>query len=187
MKHGALASLLLIAACGVGDEAPIQPGNMTAAERLCTDTYDLSGTFTLGQASPDNVNNDTGEAPPDGMPDIQGCWPTGTWSFTLTRSGGDCSPAPTLPGSVQFHVDFLADPIEPSYAEVLDAPAVAHHRVHVSQGGGGLCEGGIELYSDDGKEVYNLHPTLNVFNQNGPLGGSGEFSRFSKNQIPDTN
>jgi hypothetical protein len=188
MKHGAVASLLLFAACGVGDDGtdPVNP-NPTAAERLCSDTFELSGTFTLGMPSPDNVNNETQVAPGDGIPDIQGCWPTGTWRFTLASTGGDCSPAPTVPTSVEFRVDFINDPVEPGYSEVLVAPVSEHHRVHVSQGGGGLCEGGIELYSTDGKEVYILNPTLNVFNQNGPLGGSGEFSRFSKNQIPDTN
>lgn len=187
MKHGALASLLLLGACGVGDDEPIQPGNMTAAERLCTDEYEVTGTFALGQASPDNVNNDTQEAPGDGIPDIQGCWPTGTWNFTLARIGGDCTPAPTIPSSFSFRVDFIADPLDPSYEETLIAPASDEYRLHVSQGGGGLCEGGLEVYSTDGKEVWNIHPTLDVFNQNGPLGGSGEFSRFSKNQIPDTN
>ncbi len=186
MKH-AVASLMLLAACGVGDDGTDPVTNPTAAERLCTDTYTLAGTFTLGMPSPDNVNNETQEAPGDGVPDIQGCWPTGAWSFTLTSTGGDCAPEPTVPTSVQFRVDFIADPIEPGYEEVLVAPVTEHHRVHVSQGGGGLCEGGIELFSTDGKEVFNLHPTLDTFNQNGPLGGSGEFSRFSKNQIPDTN
>jgi hypothetical protein len=184
MKLPVLASLVLIGACGVGDPAP--PTNpMQAAERLCTDTYTLAGNFSLGMASPDRVDNETQQPPGDGTPDIQGCWPVGTWTFTLTRTGGDCSPAPTLP-SVTFQVDFIDDPIEPAYEEILTAPSIADHRLHVSQGGGGLCEGGLELYSADGKEVFNLHPTLNVFNTNGPLGGSGEFSRFSKNQTPET-
>ena len=73
MKHGAVASLLLFAACGVGDDGtdPVNP-NPTAAERLCSDTFELSGTFTLGMPSPDNVNNETQVAPGDGIPDIQG-------------------------------------------------------------------------------------------------------------------
>lgn len=165
---------------------------MTAEERLCTDTYSIAGTFTLGESSPDNVNNETGEAPGDGMPDIQGCWPAGTWTFALTRIDGDCSPAPTIPPSFSFEVDFIADPIEPDFMETLIAPAVgsgpaADYRLHVSQGGGGLCEGGLEVFTADGKESYNLHPVLDVFNVSGPLIGSGEFSRFSKNQIPETN
>lgn len=182
MKLLVLPSLVLIGACGVGDEGPT-PNNTQAAERLCTDTYSLAGNFTLGMASPDRVNNDTQQAPPDGIPDIEGCWPVGTWTFTLTRTGGDCSPAPTLP-SIAFDVDFVDDPIEPGYMEILTSPSIADHRLHISQGGGGLCEGGLELYSADGKEVFNLHPTLDVFNTSGPLAGAGEFSRFSKNQTP---
>jgi hypothetical protein len=164
---------------------------MTAEERLCTDNYSVSGTFTLGESSPDNVNNETGEAPGDGMPDIQGCWPAGTWTFSLTRIDGDCGTV-AVPPSFSFEVDFIADPIEPDFMETLIAPAVgsasaADYRLHVSQGGGGLCEGGLEIFSTDGKEVFNIHPTLNVFNTSGPLEGSGEFSRFSKNQVPETN
>jgi hypothetical protein len=188
MKHGLLA-LLLLGACGVGDEGnePVDPGNMTAAERLCTDTYTIAGNFTLGTASPDRVNNETQEPPGDGEPDIQGCWPAGTWKFSLTSTGGDCSPAPSIPPSVEFRVDFIDDPVEFSFEEVLTVPASEHYRLHVSQGGGGLCEGGLEIYSNDGKEVWNLQPALDVFNTSGPLTGLGEFSRFSKNQIPDTN
>lgn len=159
---------------------------MTAAERLCTDTYSITGNFTIGQQSPDNQNNETGEPGADGEPDIQGCWPTGKWVFTLARSGGDCTPGPSIPSSIEFDVIFNADPIEPDFTEMLLEPTVDDYRLHVSQGGGGLCEGGLELFTKGGTEVFNLQPTLNVFNVSGPLAGVGEFSRFSKNQVPET-
>jgi hypothetical protein len=179
-----LIAALSLGACGVGDEGnPLPP---PTDERLCTVAYTLSGNYTVGQAPPDRVNNETQEPTPDGIPDIEGCWPVGTWTFSMTPTDGDCSPEPSEPASVTVKVDFVDDPIDPTYNITLQSPTSVN-RVKISQGGGGLCEGVFELFSDDGKETYNLHPTLNVYNQNGPLEGQGEFARFTVNQIPISN
>lgn len=180
-------SLLLIGACGVGDDGgPTGPTD----PRLCTTSFSLTGTFTVGAAPPDAVNNETREPPGDGVPDIEGCWPTGTWTFTAavkanTSNEPDCAPQPTAPQSLQFKVDFVNDPIEPTYTYTVIAPTTFKKTTaKVTSGGGGLCEGLMELFSEDGLETFNFHPVLNVFNQNGPLEGQGEFARFSVNQIP---
>ena len=185
----AAISLLLIGACGVGDDGgPTGPTD----PRLCNTEFNLTGTYAVGMAPPDLVNNDTQQPPADGVPDIQGCWPTGMWTFTAAVTTNDtmtpdCSPAPNVPQQVQFRVDFVSDPNDPTYTYTLLAPTGFKKTiVKISQGGGGLCEGQVELYSEDGKETFNFHPILNVFNQNGPLAGQGEFARFNVSQIPTT-
>lgn len=182
----AAISLLLIGACGVGDDnGPTGPTD----PRLCTTEFNLTGTFTVGLAPPDVVNNETRDPPGDGVPDIEGCWPTGSWTFTAAVTANmsgetECAPAPTTPQSLQFKVDFVNDAIEPSYTyTVLTPTTFKKSTVKVSSGGGGLCEGQMELFNEDGKEVFNFHPVLNVFNANGPLTGQGEFARFSTSQI----
>jgi hypothetical protein len=55
----------------------------------------------------------------------------------------------------------------------------ARARVKVSQGGDGLCEGELNLFSPDGKEVTILKPELYA---DGHLGGNGEFQLFKSDQ-----
>ncbi|MBX3159626.1 MAG: hypothetical protein KF773_26890 [Deltaproteobacteria bacterium] len=180
-----LSGVFFLAACGVGDD---DGGDDTSGtdKRLCTTTFALTGQYTLGSSPPDRVNNETQAPPADGIPDIQGCWPTGTWSFSLTATEGTCTPAPAPPTTVAFRVDFVDDAVEPRYTYTLTQPAsgVRNPRVSVSQGGGGTCEGIIELFNDNGKEVYNLTPYISVFNQSGPISGQGEFSRWNRDQTP---
>jgi hypothetical protein len=185
-----LASLMLsgafvLAACGVGDEGGDDDG-VGADVRLCTTAFTLNGTYSVSQAPPDRMNNETGEPGADGMFDIQGCWPTGNWSFQLTPSESNCTPAPQPPVTIAFRVDFIDDAIEPAYRYTLTQPTqgVESPRISVSQGGGGFCEGIIELFNSDGKEVYNLTPNVGVFNANGPITGHGEFSRWNRDQRP---
>src|SRR5687767_9646792 len=73
-------SMLLVAACGVGDEGPdvetIDPNPLAIA---CTDAFKVSGTFTPSTARP--VDN---PATPDVDETVAGCWPAGTWTFSVT-------------------------------------------------------------------------------------------------------
>lgn len=170
--------LILVSACGT-DEVPNTPD-----PRQCTAALALSGTFTMSRASPDDVNNDTGDPPGDGRPDINGCWPTGTWAFTASIMSNDCATPPALETytvRVDFGQNSLMEP-EYTYHLVTPDPAVTHNTVKVSSGGGGLCEGNFEIYSPDGKKVWNLHPTLNTFNMSGPLEGMGEYAEFKDSQ-----
>ena len=55
----------------------------------------------------------------------------------------------------------------------------ARNRVKVSQGGDGLCEGEVNLFSADGKEVWILKPELYADLH---LGGSGEYQLYNSDQ-----
>ncbi|MBL0212934.1 MAG: hypothetical protein IPQ07_03550 [Myxococcales bacterium] len=181
-NRGALVLCLglgALAACGVGDDGPPS----TPEPRLCQAHMSLTGSFTLGQAPPDHVNNDTGNAPGDGLPDIMGCWPVGTWAFSVSITDNTCAVAPTPLAEYKFTTTFVDDPVEPdyTYAVVTPSPATTKSRVSVSSDAAG-CQGTIELFSEDGKQTWNLQPSLTAFNTNGPLTGSGEYAEWKDAQ-----
>lgn len=179
-----LISVLLVGACGVGDEETSTPD-----ERLCTAELSITGTFTMSMPAPDLVNNDTQMPPGDGMPDIMGCWPTGTWVFTANIESTTCASMPTQPATeYRFATTYMegSDGQGGEYNYQLIAPSlsVGEYRLKVSSGGGGLCEGVMELYLDGAKKAWLLHPALNVFNQSGPLTGIGEYGEFDEPIYP---
>ena len=180
MRSLALAPLLLFGACGVGDDGPPS----TPEPRICQAHFTVSGTFTLGMPSPDKVNNDTGAPPGDGMPDIMGCWPVGTWTFTLKQDDNNCAKEPTPLAEYKLNVAFIDDPVEPDYMYTLvePNPTTTKTRQSVSSGGGGLCVANIEVFSEDGKQTWNLQPALDVFNMNGPLTGVAEYAEWKDSQ-----
>lgn len=178
----ALVLCLLLTACGVGDD-----GVPTTPEpRECLAHLNITGQFTMSQAAPDIVNNDTGDPPGDGKPDIMGCWPVGTWTFSAALVDNTCKTEPMLLAEYKFNGVYIPDPTEPKYEFTLVTPdpGSLNHRVHVSSGGGGLCEAGVELYSADGKQSWILQPALNTFNASGPLTGLGEYAEWKDAQYP---
>jgi len=181
MRAG-LASLLVVlgAGCGVGDDGPPS----TPEPRLCQAHFTLAGQFTLGMPAPDKVNNDTGDPPGDGKPDIQGCWPVGSWTFSATMTDNDCKTPPIPLAQSQFNTTFVDDPVEPAYnyTVVTPNPSTTKTRIGVSSGGGGLCVGKLELFSEDGKQTWTLDAALNVFNTSGPLTGVGEYAEWADSQ-----
>ena len=184
-NRGALVLCLglgALAACGVGDDGPPS----TPEPRICQAHFTVAGQFTMSRAAPDDVNNDTGVAPGDGIPDIQGCWPVGTWTFSLTQVDNTCKTAPTPNAEYKFSGVFVPDAVEPDYVFTLVTPDPTSmtHRVNVSSGGGGLCEGSLELYSADAKQAWILNPALNVFNMSGPLTGVAEYGEYKEAQYP---
>jgi hypothetical protein len=52
------------------------------------------------------------------------------------------------------------------------------YKVKVSEGGGGDCEGGLELFSQDGKSYWNFHPALTGTE----IAGQGEFRIYQEAQ-----
>ena len=179
-----LSSLLFIGACGVGDEETNTPD-----ERLCAAQLGLTGTFTMSAPAPDVVNNDTNMPPSDGQPDFTGCWPTGTWAFTANIESTTCSSAPVQPATeYRFTTTYTQSPDgaggEYTYTLVSPALQMGEYRLKVSSGGGGECEGVMELYLDGAKKAWILHPALNVFNQSGPLTGVGEYGEFDEPIYP---
>jgi hypothetical protein len=179
-----LSVSFLVGACGVGDEETNTPD-----ERLCNAQLSITGTFTMSQPAPDLVDNDTNMPPADGQPDFTGCWPTGMWKFTASIDSTTCSSPPTQPATeYQFVTTYMqgSDGAGGEYDYQLVAPSlqVGEYRLKVSSGGGGLCEGVMELYLDGAKKAWLLHPALNVFNQSGPLTGVGEYGEFDEAIYP---
>jgi hypothetical protein len=173
----ALCSVLSITACGVGHEEMNTPD-----EFLCHATLAITGTFTRGMAVPDLVNNETGMTPGDGEPDYNGCWPTGTWVFKAAVEDSTCGAGPTPESEYRFTTTFNAagsDGQGGEFAYQLQSPALTeNYRLKVSSGGGGECEGVMELYVDGAKKAWYLHPALDAFNMDAPLSGVGEYEEF---------
>jgi hypothetical protein len=183
LSLGLLVSLAPLTACGVGDDGGLPS---TPEPRICSANLAITGNFTIGAMVPDKVNNTTNEPPGDGQPDFTGCWPTGTWTWTLAVADSNCATPPTPEASYSFRTDYVPDAGgEPQYEHTLLAPQLTtNYRLKVSSGGGGLCEGILEIYSQDGKESWILHPALDVFNQSGPLTGVGEYAIWKEAQYP---
>ncbi len=176
---GRFLILALLSACGVGDNDTPLPS--TPEERICSATLAIAGSFAMSSPVPDTVNNDTQMPPGDGIPDFTGCWPTGVWTFTATVGENNCATAPVPDPEYKFTTTYTLDSnMEgPKYDLVLNTPALTgDFRLKVSSGGGGLCEGVIEIYKTGATEAWILHPALNVFNMSGPLTGEGEYSLY---------
>ncbi len=192
LKAGAftVATLLLGTACGVGDDGGPTVDNKGMNGLQCTTTYTTKGSVKNVPAIPDNDG--------DGQPDILGCWPSGTWTFTATESGGDgvvpaCSPAGKIEPQYEVAITYGCYPAGKSCAPTappenageygFDVQMVTQvplrNHLKYSSGGGGLCEGIFEFYSDDGKSLWNFHPVLAA---DSSLAGQGEFQRFDANQ-----
>src|SRR5258706_361572 len=80
--------------------------------------------------------------------------------------GDDCAVPPTLLAQYQFSghqmINMDGD-IVPLFTYDTD-PSSMRTIVKVSEGGSGLCEGELDLYSMDGKSVFSLKPELNADN-----------------------
>ena len=165
------AALFLALAASTGCALDEIPGGGSGSDRnqaldiQCNATFKTSGSFVLGAPQPD---------------DVGGCWPIGTWTFTATVDSNECATPPTLLPQYQFKVERLTDasgdPLD-SYTFVTE-PDV-HHRLKVSSGGGGLCEGGLEIFSDDGKQYWNFKPALEADKS---IDGFGEYALYNSDQ-----
>jgi hypothetical protein len=169
-RIGACASVSLVGlfavGCTTGDTS--MPPNPNG--RVCTTTLTAAGSFAPTVSTP----------PPTGW---VGCWPAGTWTFQMAVVMNDCTPAPTPLAQYQFigiqELDANGDPIVDKFNYLTD-PTV-NYIAKVSQEGAGLCEGELDLYSADGKQVWTLKPVLQADNT---LIGDGEFGIFDTNQWP---
>lgn len=138
--------------------------------RVCGAVLSTMGTFAP----------DTAHPPPA---DSMGCWPYGTWTFTAKVEMNDCDQQPpSLLPEYEMRVDYSTNedgnPVQ-SYTFTTDPNA--RHTVKVSQGGAGLCEGELQIFSEDGKIVYLLKPELFA---DGSILGDGEYGVFNDDQWP---
>jgi len=169
LRIAGVSALLLATGCLVESSGEdLTPTDMLG--RICTMDLATTGSFVQSKAAPPHE---------DGTP-YTGCWPIGTWTFSASVGMGDCQTKPTLLAQYQFKVDEMldADGI-PYQVNTYMTDPTARARVKVSQGGDGLCEGELNLFSADGKEVTILKPELYIDNH---LGGSGEFQVYGSDQ-----
>ncbi|MGE0871696.1 MAG: hypothetical protein AB7P03_24265 [Kofleriaceae bacterium] len=176
-----VAGLCLLAGVGLGacaGEAPPNPD-----EVLCRAVFKVSGSVTEAPARPVDE---------DGQP-ITGCWAKGLWTFTaelnteetnLEDSPCTGSDAPAqLATEYKFRVTEIDAPDGSGKAEEyewLGDPELLY-RLKVSEGGGGECEGGVQLYSADDRGYYNFKPALT----GATIDGFGEYALYQGAQVHD--
>jgi len=170
LRIAGVSALVLATGClvdsGPGDMTEMPPDHNG---RICTMSMTVSGSFMETTAAPPNA---------DGSP-YTGCWPIGVWTFTATRGTTDCTTQPTLLPQYQFKGEQVL--VDGDYVEqftYMTDPTI-RNRVKVSQGGDGLCEGELNLFSADGKEVWIIKPELYADKH---LGGDGEYSLYGSDQ-----
>jgi hypothetical protein len=169
LRIAGVCALVLGTGCLVqSDPDPVTGTDMLG--RVCTTQLGVTGSFVQSKAPPPHE---------DGTP-YTGCWPIGTWTFSATVGESDCTAKPALLSQYQFKVEEMldGDGIPYQVNTYMTDPSV-HNRVKVSQGGDGLCEGELNLFSADGKEVWILKPELYADLH---LGGSGEYQLFKSDQ-----
>ena len=162
-----LGSLTLASLTGCMDVGAPHSGGVDDTSRraalgiTCEARVTLAGQFVRGADQP---------------ADIAGCWPVGHWEFTPTLEDSDCVGDVALLPSYSFDVTRDA---EENYNYTVGTDPTGRHRVKVTSGGSGLCEGGLEIFSQDGLSVLNLKPQLAA---DGTISGFGEFTAYTANQ-----
>lgn len=168
-KVGALILLgLSVGACGVGEEDYTPPETDDRNEELgiiCEAVFNLTGTFVAGT--------------PGRPAEVSGCWPVGEWTFTASIADNACPTAPAILPSYRFTVGRIEGADMQGYVDTYswagDISAV--RRLKVTAGGGGECEGGLELFSADGTQFWNMKPNQT----GGVLSGTGEYALYNEN------
>jgi hypothetical protein len=195
---GALVSMIGVVACTTGDDANSK--NPNPQGRVCGATMTVSGNFVADPSAP----APTGYA---------GCWPAGMWTFSAAVAMNDCSSQPMLAQSYAFQgieefsctldpmqrcsVDAdcaptssgTCDPTQPivdKFKLVTPDPTSIRSIVKVSELGNAMCEGEVDLYSNDGTQVWEFRPDLQQM-VSGNLTGQGEFTIFTTDQYPTGN
>ena len=168
-KVGVLILLgLSVGACGVGDEDNTPPDTDDPNAKLgivCDATFAITGTFVAGTP-----------ARPVEVP--TGCWPVGTWTFTARVADNTCPTAPAILPSYQFSVGREEGADMQGWVEtyVWAGDQASVRRLKVTEGGGGDCEGGLELFSADGTQFWNMKPAQ----EGGVLSGVGEYALYTE-------
>jgi hypothetical protein len=121
----AIALCTGLAACGVGDDGGIPPGDDTNQNVLCTALLTVSGTFTAAAT----------------LDPLGGCQPAGTWSFTVSvMDQGTCSAVPAK-SSYVYQVVGVGHDETITYQ---GASSGEDLQLQISDPGTGGCEGSFE-------------------------------------------
>jgi hypothetical protein len=175
---------LALGGCGLGsaDEGG-EPAPVISpiAKSLCHTDLTITGVMTPAAkpTDPDLYDPTLGET---------NCWPVGVWTFTARPAAANedgtpqCVSTTLLPEyKITVTKDFANEGAE---TYVFTTSPSSKTSLKVSSGGGGLCEGVFEIYSDDGKVLHNLHPALQPAGgaPTNQLTGHGEFYMFDTNQ-----
>ena len=186
MKRAGILSICLLSgllgACVTGDDPGAGGGggggggggsgsDNNTLDRICTAQLAITGTFTAGQAAPLN---------PDGTAYV-GCWPIGTWKFSATVGTDTCSTPPTMLPSYSFVGTVTTDPQtgDPLQNFMYTTDSTSHVIVHVSEASNAQCEGEVDVYSADGKQLWNMKPWLNT---DKTITGEGEYALYGSDQ-----
>jgi hypothetical protein len=110
--------------------------------------------------------------------DVFGCWAVGTWTLHPAVVENGCADAPAPKPEYVFEV--TRDDEERHHYRYLSDPTWDKVKMKVSSGGGGLCEGGFEIFSGDGRTVTRLKPSLEA---DGTVGGFGEYEVYRTSQL----
>jgi len=168
-KVGALILLgLSVGACGVGEDDYTPPETDDRNEELgiiCEAVFNLTGTFVAGT--------------PGRPADVSGCWPVGEWTFTASIADNSCPTTPAILPSYRFTVGRIEGADMQGYVDTYNwaGDIAAVRRLKVTAGGGGECEGGLELFSADGTQFWNMKPNQT----GGVLSGTGEYALYNEN------
>ncbi|MEZ4358874.1 MAG: hypothetical protein R3B48_01750 [Kofleriaceae bacterium] len=173
-----LAAALMFAATGA-TSCGVDAVDTSVNKELCHTDVTITGTM-VPAAKPADYDPELGDT---------NCWPVGEWTFTASpratnEDGSTQCPSTDLLAEYKVKVerDFVNDDLD-TYTFVTNPNAKA--RMKVSSGGGGLCEGVFEFYSDNGMVLHNLHPALQPApsaGANHPLTGHGEFHMYDTDQ-----
>lgn len=184
----ALFAVMATAACSVGNDDGAGPGAGSGSDDrdtklgiLCNASFKLTGTFTPG--TPGRPLDPETNTP------VTGCWPVGKWEFTAVVSDNECAKPPAVLAKYSFQVDRMdngVDGLTESYTNLSTLGDIKAH-IAVSSNGQG-CEGSFELGSADGKDYWNMQPTLLNTPEGMPpstaLSGSGDYSEYNANAWP---
>lgn len=132
---------------------------------ICEANLAITGSFVLGAPQPE---------------DVSGCWGVGTWTFKAAPMQGGvntCKDGVKLENEYVFKATRDVDDNE-IYEYVTD-PTNTNVRIKITSGGSGTCEGGLSIFSSDGKIIWNLKPNLHVDNH---LDGQGEYEVYGSDQ-----
>lgn len=196
-KAGACVVLSLLIGCGVGDETtPIDPNPLAIS---CTDGFKVSGTFTASTPRPvdvegcwpagtwtfqlsldptdDQILDVTGDQLPDRCGRVPSTSPAtfeSSYAFTVTRTDQGNGYVDSYAMAGGSFANNCTD------GEGRPTSGACVYRLKVSEGGGGECEGSLEIYSADRTELWNLKPSQTTGVT--ALTGQGEYTKYTEPQ-----